>query len=521
MTEVPCFHPFDLRFRGPAGTEGNPFLTEVRALLQGPDGRATAVPGFYDGEGTWIVRVCPDAAGTWRYVTDSAAPELDGQEGTLECVPNANPRVHGALRVDPAHPHHFVYQDGTRPFVLGYEANWLWALGFLPDGESRLRRFAARIADHGFNHVFVNAYAHDTRWCEGRTSADDYGPPPAYAWEGTNEAPDHRRPNVAYWRTFDVMMRALFEQGLSAHIYLRVYNKRVTWPANRSLADDLYFKYVVARYQGFSNVVWDFSKESYNEPDKAYLESRLSLIRGYDGYGRLLTTHDDDLFDTDPRYIGRTDFVTDQHHFDLGATAIQRRGLRAAPYLNEEFAYECGPGGLDDKTYGRSNTAEEHALRSWEVVFGGAYPGYYYTYTAWDVIRSDDEPPGYRYHHWLSEFMRESEWWRLAPHPEMVVRGGWCLADPGRLYLVFSPGREGGGAGSRQDRRGEVRLTLIGAPEAGRRFACAWLHPLRGERAETEVALGPRGALVPPWGEGGPFVARLRPLVSTVGARTA
>ncbi|MGH2354871.1 MAG: DUF5060 domain-containing protein [Chloroflexota bacterium] len=493
------YHPYDLAFRSGSGHE-NPFLVDLRALLTGPDGRSTAVPGFYDGDGTWKVRVCPDAEGTWRYATQSSDPELDGQRGELVCLPNENPRVHGALQVDAAHPYHFVYQDGERPFVLGYEANWLWALGFGEGGAMRLHRFAERIARFGFNHVFVNAYAHDTRWCAGHTSADDYGPPPLYAWEGSNDAPDHRRLNVAYWQNFDAMMHALFANGLTAHLYLKVYNKLVNWPERRSLGDDLFFKYVVARYQGFSNVVWSFSKESKNEPDKRYLENRLSLIKAHDGYRRLVTTHDDDLFDDDPRYAGKTDFVTDQCHRNLGFTLIDQRRRRAAPVLNEEFAYECGPGGLDDKTYGRSNTAEDHVLRSWEVVLSGGYPGYYYTYTAWDVIRPDDEPPGYGYHRRLVEFMRESEWWELEPHPEMVIGGAaWCLARPATAYVIFGTGQE------------DVRATLVGATEAPRRFVCHWLQPITGERARTVQEHGPRGALRPPFGTGVPFVVRLRP----------
>jgi hypothetical protein len=496
---VQQFHAVDIPLR--SGTaHANPFLVDVRALLTAPDGGTTAVPGFYDGDRTWVVRVCLDQVGTWRYATQSADPELDGQRGELECVPSENPRVHGALTVDTAHPYHFVYQDGHRPFVLGYEANWLWVLGFLPDGEATLRRFCARIAGFGFNHVFVNAYAHDTRWCPGTTRPEDYGPPPEYAWEGTNEVPDHLRLSVRYWRAFDLMMRALFDHGLTAHVYLKVYNKMVNWPERRSVADDLYFKYVVARYQGFSNVVWDFSKESKNERDKGYLENRLSLIRAQDGYGRLLTTHDDDLFDTDPRYIGRTDFVTDQHHQNIGVTALQRRQLRAAPYLNEEFAYECGPGGLEDKTYTRSNTAEDHVLRSWEIAACGAYPGYYYHYTAWDVLRPDDEPPGYRLHSWLSEFTRGTEWWRLEPHPEMLESGAaWCLARPGEEYLIFSAGKA------------DVRATLIGAAEHGRRFRCRWLHPLTGERQETTEEHAPRGPLHSPWGASEPYSVVMRP----------
>ena len=156
------FFPHHVVLRG-ADTPANPFLVEVHAEVTGPDGRRTAVPGFYDGEGQWKIRICPDTEGTWRYVTHSPDPILAGRRGEFACVASDNPRVHGALAVDPLHPHHFLYQDGARPFVLGYEANWLWALAFEPDGGHTLRRFCDRIASFEFNHVFVNTYAHDTR----------------------------------------------------------------------------------------------------------------------------------------------------------------------------------------------------------------------------------------------------------------------------------------------------------------------------------------------------------------------
>ena len=509
MTVVERFHPYDVRLHAPRTAERveNPFLVELRALLEGPDGQRTAVPGFYDGDGVWVVRVCPSVVGTWQYEIESTEQELSGARGELPCVENTNPRVHGALRIDRAHPHHFQYEDGTRPFVLGYEANWLWALGFLDDGQRRMRRFVEKIASFGFNHVFINCYAHDTRWCEGKTREEDFGPPPAYAWEGSNEAPDHSRLNVAYWRVFDAMMRALLEAGLTAHLYLRVYNKQVRWPANRSLADDLYYRYVVARYQGFSNVVWSFSKESKNEPDKPYMENRLSMVKAQDGYRRLVTTHDDDVFYYDARYAGAFDFVTDQNHRDLGWTLIGQRARFPCPVINEEFAYECGPGGLEDRTYPRSNTAEDHALRSWEVVMGGGYPAYYYTYTAWDVIRPEDEPPGYALHARLASFMKEGEWWKLAPAPGISPannsRGVWCMsngagAEEAGEYLVFS------------DSGGNATVTLPGAAEAAVEARCTWLEPLTGQREETTARLGARSALRPPWQQGGPFVVRIR-----------
>ena len=114
--------------------------------------------------------------------------------------------------------------------------------------------------------------------------------------------------------------------------------------------------------------------------------------------------------------------------------------------------------------------------------------------------------------------MRQSEWWRLEPHPEMVTsQASWVLARPGEAYVVGSAGRD------------DARLTLIGATGAsgaGQRFACSWLHPLTGERRESVETLIPRRALRPPWSEAappgpvrpgqlpppGPFVAYLRPL---------
>jgi hypothetical protein len=514
------YHPHDVTLR--SGTRhDNPFYVDLRARLVAPSGETTVVRGFYDGmdgdgtAGTWKVRLCPNQLGTWRYVTQSDDPALDGQEGSLECVAGDNPNVHGALQVDPVFPHHFLYEDGTRPFVLGYEANWLWALGFLEDGEPQLRRFCERIASYGYNHVFVNTYAHDTAWAPGKSHPEDYGPPPMYAWEGTNEEPDHARLNVAYWRNFDVMMRALLEAGLTAHLFVKVYNKAVNWPAPRSREDDLFFTYVVARYGGYSNVVWDFSKESYKDPDKAYCANRLALIRALDGYGRLATAHDDWTLHFDQRYGGLLDFCTDQKHDNLSTRVMDlRRLLRPMPVINEEFAYECGPGGVEDLSYHPRvrHTAEEHVLRAWEVVFGGGYPGYYYLYTAWDVVRPDDLPPGYALHKRLVDYMKETEWWLLEPRPEVVDRNhGRCLARPlasgGWEYLIYNNGAP--------TPRGEGQRLTVNFPNVayGRTTLRAdWLHPISGERTQTDLEVQPRMQLRAPFE--GPYVVRLTPKAS-------
>ena len=119
------------------------------------------------------------------------------------------------------------------------------------------------------------------------------------------------------------------------------------------------------------------------------------------------------------------------------------------------------------------------------------------------MLRPDDDPPGYALHQRLVDFMREGEWWALAPYPGIApsntARGARCLANPGAEYLVFC---EAGG---------DATVTLPGAGERAQGMRCDWLQPLTGERARTTETLGARAQLRPPWGSGTPFVVRLRP----------
>jgi len=104
--------------------------------------------------------------------------------------------------------------------------------------------------------------------------------------------------------------------------------------------------------------------------------------------------------------------------------------------VNVEFGYEHGPGGLDDKTYGKTQSPEEVLRRAWEIQMAGGYTAYYYTYTAWDVVRPLDVPPGYAYFKHFGNFWRETDYWTLDP-ADKLVSAGWCLANPGREYVVF------------------------------------------------------------------------------------
>ncbi|MDH7570459.1 MAG: DUF4038 domain-containing protein, partial [Armatimonadota bacterium] len=262
-----------------------------------------------------------------------------------------------------------------------------------------------------------------------------------------------------------------------------------------SAEDDLYFRWLVARYAAYPNVVWDFSKEAHNEKDLEYKLGRLQFLRRNDGYGRLRTVHDDDAANDGGAYDAVVDFRADQHHGNWRAVVLRQRARRAYPVVNVEFGYEHGPGGPEDKTYGSAQSPEEVCRRAWLICMAGGYAAYYYTYTAWDVIRPEDNPPGYALFRHLREIFEQTRYWQMEP-AEGVVSVGYCLANPGVEYLVFL----------------EKAEPFVFRPGVSAQpLKAQWMHPFTGERREAGRLSGGDVSLTPPgeW-KGAPVVLHAR-----------
>ena len=176
---VPRWQPHDFVFKSDVKV-ANPFKVEFTAEVKDPVGKAFMLPGFFDGNGSWKVRVSPNTEGAWSLVTKSDVRELDGKSEAFICVKNASPNAHGRLRVDQEHPHHFILEDGTHFFMQGYEYDWLWALDMDQSGVPTVEKSLDLIARHCFNYVLLNSYAYDTDWRKGKSAPDDYGPPLLY-----------------------------------------------------------------------------------------------------------------------------------------------------------------------------------------------------------------------------------------------------------------------------------------------------------------------------------------------------
>ncbi|MBC7783461.1 MAG: DUF4038 domain-containing protein [Burkholderiales bacterium] len=489
---VPLWHPHDLPFTTAAAPQ-EPFKAAFSADVTGPGGAKFSLPGFYDGDNTWKIRVSPTAEGEWTVVTHSSVSDLDRKRSTFTCSGKPLPGIHGPLKVDPQLPHQFVYEDGTRYFSSGYECDWLWALDVNDPELKTINPFLDKLVGFGFNSIILNTYAHDTSWKKGKTEAEDYGPPPIYPWEGSNEQPDFSRFNLAFWKHYDRVMDSMYRRGMWAHVFLRVYNKQVKWPANGSAEDEQYYRWMVARYAAYPNITWDVAKEAQYEKDLGYKVGRLEYFRKTDPYRRLLTVHDDRAMYDKGSYDGLADYRSDQQHKDFRNSVIAHRKQRAWPVINTEFGYEHGPKGPTDKTYNHVQSPEEVARRGWQVYMGGGFGAYYYTYTAWDVLRTQETPPGYAYFKNLRTFFEGTSYWRMEP-VEGVASAGVCLAETGKEYIVFL------------DAAAPTKLTLPGVTKA---IKGEWYNPFTGQRQDAGK-VSDASEVTPPaeWG-GGPVALHL------------
>ena len=492
---VQQWHPVDLSFSSTTAY-ANPFTgVTISAKFTGPGNTTLVVPGFYVGDSIWKIRFAPTKTGTWTYATSSNDANLNAVTGNITCIANTQSNIHGRLLVDSLNPHHFRYEDGTPYFLIGGEIDWL---GLIQCGDTTIAK-PKQIIDmytaRGFTMINLNGYAWDTSWKPGNTSADDFGPPDMYAWGGTYAAPDQTRLNTAFWGHFDRVIDYLFQKGMVAYIYFKVYNKGVTWPSDGSTDDSLYFSTIVARYQAYPNIIWSFSKEAYYETNQSYIHTMLNLIGSKDAYKRLRTLHDDIGTGTTPDYAAEPsldtniNFRTSQLHSqqpNLYAVTLSQRSEKNWPVYNAESGYEIGNDG--GSTYSVVQSKGEVLKRIYKVFMAGAYSAFYYTYHAWDVVRTYEEPNGLIFYQYLTGFFENTDWYSLVPSDNLITAdtANHCLAKPGSEYIVyFSNG-------------GSTKLTIAGATGT---LQGTWMNGYTGVQQPAGAFANGSQQLTSPWND--------------------
>ena len=360
----------------PGRTGGNPFTDyEIRGRFTGEKEDVT-VSGFYDGNGIWKIRFMPSFSGAYRYTVSGTFAEAESSGFFTVMEPSVG--NHGPVRI--AGKHHFAYADGTPFYPLGTTC-YVWT----QQPDSRIEETLRSLKEARFNKIrfCILPKHYDYNLGEPRTYPFEGTPMDSSVltkenfWEFTGKAEgnhfDLTRPNPAHFQHLEKCILALQNIGVEADLIVMHPYDRWGFSCMPREADDLYWRYVIARFAAFRNVWWSLANEydllkAKTEED---WEHYADLLVRNDPYGHLRSIHN-----CIPFYDHTRPWITH--------CSIQRQDLyRGAEYTDEWRERYGKPVVLDEIAYegniqhGWGNlTGEEMVRRFWEGAVRGGYPGH-------------------------------------------------------------------------------------------------------------------------------------------------
>ncbi|MGF1639145.1 MAG: DUF5060 domain-containing protein [Cyclobacteriaceae bacterium] len=490
VVKVEQWEVIDISFKLNKIPSGNPFDVVFGAVFKGPDNQSLKMPGFHNGDNEWVIRFSASKSGNWSFETYASHDKLAGQKGNVTVVKNPNPKRKGSVIIDPEKPQHFIYEDGSPYFCLAFELDWLFALDYdKPTGLPRTKQIIEDVKNNGFNQVVMNVYAYDVGWHTDKAPDKyEYRRPNYTPFKGTNENPDFSTLNTDFFKHFDKVIQHLDNEGIIAHVMIYVWNKKVNWPQMYSKDDNRYFDYVISRYQAYSNVWWDVSKEAldYGRCDIPYINERIDRIRTQDAYKRLVSVHD---YEYCSREADRVDYISIQNWrpniYDHSLLARERHHKK--PIVNiEHGGYEVGPYKSFEGNYTNPETC---LIRNYECVFAGVYSSYYWQNTSWNIVIYDPfnpehtfDAPRFDYYKHLSQLFTRYNYNELYPVAQKFTTndkqgldnlstGGLPLTNGKDLFMYLIP------------ERCEFISTVLPKPE-NEIMEVTWFNPFTGEYIE-------------------------------------
>jgi iduronate 2-sulfatase len=496
---VDRFGLFEAAFQD-TGEYDNPYRdVEANAELRRPDGSTWSMPLFWDGDDHWKLRFSPDAAGEWSYAVHSRDEGLNGKSGSFVCQPS---RRRGSIEPMRDSPGHFQYQNGERMWFLGDTA---WALltdkkeekHDRPAAEEYLRERTGQ----GFNVVHSMMLSEAGWGNAGGLPFDDIG---------------DEELNADYWKELDSRVAYANRQGIVVGLAIAWGDKGRQEPfAWRRFADlearKRYAHYIAARYSAYDvyfivSGEWHAevnTRRSTGEAIKREFFEIGDALAAADPHDRMMaihpmTSHGSVREFNDAAWMSFGDYQ--QNYRDLHARVLESRET-GKPVVNSEYGYylrDQSGDGQPDKDNSTSLAAMRHA--SWDIVMAGGYlvTGFGTTYFGGNRDPGPFDLHAEKNDAWeeqiglLKRLFTDLEWWKLAPHDELLScetpRGKdrkelgqvapptttyWCLAEPGRQYVVYLRGL-----------KAPVSLKIEGSSKG---WSMEQINPRTGERHKLKA----------------------------------
>lgn len=471
----------------------NPFedasLTGVFETTGGAHRRQ--VEGFCDSKdgSTFRIRFMAPEAAEYKYtVTYKQGGFEKTAQGNFRSV-EAHKR--GILRVDPDYPWHFLWEGtGEHYFFNGTTAYWL--VGWRDD----------RVIQYSIDRLHRLKVNRMRVTIAGREATTFFGEPVMIgdnwtaliaAWPAQNaEDPfhpgfDYSHFNLPYWQKFERMLAFARDRDMIISLVLDMNDGRVH-PAAASEDERRFIRYAIDRFGAFSNITWDLGDDLDSYRDEKWTHDTGMFIQQQDPYKHLETSHPAVSNDHQDRasswfsFTSYQEWSRNQHALMLESRKLQEKTGRIIPQTNEEYGYEdhyprwAAPG---------SDSADALRRTAWDITMAGAYGTSGESARrgtniwpdaggGWLNGRGDDTQTMFLGYGHMVDFFTSFEWWKTNPHDELVNHGNYCLADPGKIYVVYLPH---GGSARVQLRPG--------------RYQASWFSAMTGEVIELPEAAGP------------------------------
>lgn len=374
---------FEARFQGE--TSGNPFTDyHIRGIFS-CKGMMTKVDGFYDGDGIYVVRYMPSFVGEHTFTIKGNFTK-DDYAGQFTATKAVTPNNHGPVRL---RGEHFEYEDGQPYYPIGTTA-YAW----VHQSDALIEKTLEELAKGYFNkirfcvhpkHYLYNLHEPATYPYVGTPTKDTYTRDSfngaAVIGEGNDW--DFKRFNPEHFKRLEAAFIRLGELGIEADLICMHPYDRWGFTQMSSEEDDLYWKYMLARFSAYRNIWWSLANE-YDLLLKKTVsdwERYAQLILDHDPYNHLRSIHNcHEMYDHSRPWITHCSMQRQDVYRHVEYTDELKKRYKK-PIVFDEICYE----GNIDQGWGNIS-GKELIRRSWETSMRGGYPTHGETYDREDGI---------------------------------------------------------------------------------------------------------------------------------------
>ena len=423
-------------------------------------GKKIVLFGFWDGGQVWKVRFTAPYTGTWKYRSSSKDAGLANSKGSLDVINwpaqalAQNATRHGLVQVKTSGNQagrYFQYADGT-PFLWVGDTWWNWTKRGIKF--STYKTLVDDRAAKGFTlgQLFVAANG----WGKQSSLLDS----------------TFTELDVKHMQRVDSLVSYANSKGITVWIHGWWSEEDLSKVATEEKIKR-WCRYLIHRL-GAYNVIWvtagEYNKENYGGMGLPFWKDLGAMIKKEDPYNRIVSAHN-----TPPNWGGgmsapqwsTAEILNDETWMDYNQTQVGHGRMANEmipsvisnsyatspnkPIVVTEPWYEFKEG---------NPTGRDVRFAAWSAILSGAAGHTYGGGHVWlaHVPEAPSKPggawplqmgfetntlnyEGARSMGYLAEFFKKVEWWKMAPHPELVLEypeNKYCLALSGQEYIVYA-----------------------------------------------------------------------------------